>query len=84
MIYNKAGAGIVQLVPFFDCGGAWNVNGSTSPSTIYSVGSGLVVSPNKYFSAELYWGYRLQHVDIPSGSGLQGNGISFQMNFQAF
>lgn len=84
VLFNKAGAGIVRLAPFFDYGGAWNVNGSPSPTSIYSIGSGLLVSPNKHVSAELYWGYRLKHLDMPEHSGAQGLGLTFQVNVQAF
>jgi hemolysin activation/secretion protein len=84
VLFNKAGAGIVQLAPFFDYGGAWNVEGSPSPTSIYSIGSGLLVAPNKHVSFEFYWGYRLRHVDIPDNSGAQGLGISFKLNLQAF
>jgi hemolysin activation/secretion protein len=80
--YNDAGAGVVQVAPFFDYGGAWNKESSSSPSSIYSIGSGLIVSPNKHLSAELYWGYRIVHVDIPSDSGAQGSGITFKINLQ--
>ena len=41
-------------------------------------------NPNKHISAELYWGYRLQHVEVPSDSGAQGVGISFRVIIQAF
>jgi hemolysin activation/secretion protein len=84
ILFDKAGAGIVHLAPFFDFGGAWNVNGSPQPTTIYSVGSGLLASPNKYVSAQLYWGYRLKHVTVPEDSGAQGLGISFRVNVNAF
>jgi hemolysin activation/secretion protein len=84
LVFDKAGAGIVQLAPFFDYGGAWNVQGSPDPTSIYSIGSGFLVSPNKHVSAELYWGYRLNHVHIPNGSGAQGAGVTFKINIQAF
>ncbi len=84
VLFNTAGSGIVFLAPFFDYGGAWDVNGSPSPTSIYSVGSGILVSPNKHISAQLYWGYRLKHVDLPADSGAQGLGLSFQVNVQAF
>lgn len=84
VIFNKAGEGIVQLAPFFDYGGAWNVDGSPSPTSICSIGSGILISPNKYISAQLYWGYRLEHVDIPNDSGAQGDGITFKLTFQVF
>ena len=84
VLYNKAGAGIVQIAPFFDYGGAWNLQGSPEPTSIYSIGSGLLVNPSKHFSLEFYWGYRLEHVDVPDDSGAQGLGISFRINVQAF
>lgn len=82
--YNKAGAGILQFAPFFDYGSAWNVLGSSGASTIYSVGPGLVFAPNKHISAQLYWGYRLRHIDMPKDAGAQGLGLSFRINVQAF
>ena len=84
VLFNKAGAGIVQLAPFFDFGGAWNVDNSPSPETIYSVGLGLLLTPNQYFSAQIYWGHQLREVYIPDGSGLQGEGFNFRVNFMAF
>jgi hemolysin activation/secretion protein len=84
VLFNKAGAGIVHLAPFFDFGGAWNVADSSSPTTIYSTGVGLLLAPDKHISAQLYWGYRLRRVDLPDGSGAQGLGLSFKINIQAF
>ncbi len=84
VLFNKAGAGIVQLAPFFDFGGAWDVDGSSSPTKIYSAGIGLLLTPGKHFSAQLYWGYRLRDVVIPDDSGLQGHGLDFKLNVMAF
>jgi len=84
ILYNKAGAGIVEVAPFFDFGGGWNVDNSPSPSTIYSTGVGVLASPNKHFSAQIYWGYRLRHVEIPDDTGLQGYGFNFRININAF
>jgi hemolysin activation/secretion protein len=84
VLFNKAGAGIVHLAPFFDFGGAWNVADSPSPTTIYSTGLGLLLAPDKHISAQLYWGYRLRHVDVPDDAGAQGLGLSFRINIQAF
>ncbi|MDD5141074.1 MAG: ShlB/FhaC/HecB family hemolysin secretion/activation protein [Verrucomicrobiales bacterium] len=83
VLYDKSGKGIVQLAPFFDYGGAWNVGGSPSPTTIYSTGIGLLVTLNKYIDAQLYWGYRLRDVDLPDNN-LQDQGITFQVNISAF
>jgi hemolysin activation/secretion protein len=84
VLFDKAGAGIVHLAPFFDVGGGWNVRGSPSPTTIYSTGLGLLVAPNKHISAQLYWGYRLRHVDRPPDRDLQDLGLHFRVNIQAF
>ena len=84
VLFNKAGAGIVHVAPFFDFGGAWDVEGSSNPSEIYSTGVGLLLAPGKHFSAQLYWGYRLRHVEIPDDAGAQGHGIAFKINLQAF
>lgn len=84
VLFNKAGEGIVALAPFFDFGGGWNVGGSPDPTTISSVGAGLLVNPNKHISAQLYWGYRLRKVDEPENAGAQGEGISFRVNLEAF
>jgi hemolysin activation/secretion protein len=84
ILFNKAGAGIVKLAPFFDCGGAWNIDDSQPPNTLASVGMGLLVTPNDHFSAIVYWGHRLRDVDIPNDSGLQEDGIHFKLSFMAF
>jgi hemolysin activation/secretion protein len=84
VIYNGKGEGIVKIAPFFDFGGAWNVDGSPGPYTICSTGVGLLLTPEKHISAQVYWGYRFQDVDIPNDSGGQGAGIDFRVNIQAF
>jgi hemolysin activation/secretion protein len=83
VLFDKTGAGIVQLAPFFDFGGGWNNGGSPSPTTIYSTGVGLLLAPNKHFNAQLYWGYRLRHVPNPHNDP-QDLGLSFQVNIAAF
>lgn len=83
ILFNKAGAGIVHLAPFYDFGGAWNVNGSPDPKTLSSAGMGLLLAPCKNFSAQIYWGYQLHPVDNDD-KGLQENGIHFKLNVWAF
>jgi len=83
VLFDKAGNGTVQLAPFFDYGGAWNVNDSQSPSTIYSIGMGVLITPNKHINAQLYWGYRLNRITIPNDNP-QDLGLHFQVNFDAF
>ena len=69
VLFNKAGAGIVQLAPFFDFGGAWNVEGSPSPTSIYSIGVGLLVSRTNTSPPNSIGATGLNHVDIPDNSG---------------
>jgi hemolysin activation/secretion protein len=84
IFFDKTGAGIVHLAPFYDFGGAWNVKGSARPTTISSVGMGLLLTPSKHFSAQLYWGHQLRDIKNSDHSGLQENGIHFKVNVMAF
>jgi hemolysin activation/secretion protein len=84
VLFNKTGAGIVYLAPFFDFGAAENVRNSPSPTTIYSTGVGLLIAPNKHINAQLYWGYRLRHVQTPSDRNAQDLGLHFRVNFEMF
>ena len=83
VLFDKTGNGIIQLAPFFDFGGAWNVGGSQSPNTICSVGLGVLITPNKHINAQLYWGYRLNHIDVPYNNA-QDLGLEFRVNVAAF
>ncbi len=84
VFFDKSGAGIVHLAPFFDFGGGWDLRDSPSPTTIYSTGLGLLVAPNRHVSAQLYWGYRLRHVEKPPDKDPQDLGLHFKIIFQAF
>jgi hemolysin activation/secretion protein len=84
VLYNKAGGGILHLAPFFDYGGAWNIENSPATTTLASTGLGLLFAPNKHASAQVYWGYRLRHLDMPDDAGAQGLGFGFKININAF
>ena len=56
VLFDKAGAGMLHLAPFFDFGGGWNDDGSPNPTTIYSTGMGLLFTLGKHFSAETLLG----------------------------
>jgi hemolysin activation/secretion protein len=84
VLFDKSGAGMLYLAPFFDFGGAWNNNGSPSPTTISSSGLGLLFTLSRRLSAEIYWGYRFQSIDVPDKAGLQGDGIGFKLNIAVF
>ena len=87
VLFDKGGAGIVDIAPFFDFGSAGNIKSSPEPdkpSTIYSTGLGLLIAPNKHVNAQLYWGYRLRHIPMPSDRNAQDYGLHFQVNFNLF
>jgi hemolysin activation/secretion protein len=71
------------LAPIFDAGGAWNVGGSTEPTSLYSIGIGLLLTPCNNVSAQLYWGHRLREIQLPDNNP-QDYGITFQVNVSAF
>lgn len=84
VLFDKSGAGIVHLAPFFDFGGGWNKGISPKPTTIYSAGVGILISPNKHINAQLYWGYRLRHIPTPVDENAQDLGLHFRVNFEVF
>ena len=84
LLYNKAGAGILHVAPFFDVGGGWNVNDSPDPTTLASAGVGLLYAPNKYANMQFYWGYRFRDIDMPDDARAQGMGIHFRVQLNAF
>lgn len=84
VLFNRAGAGIVNVAPFFDFGGGWSYTDSPQPTTIYSAGLGLLLAPDKHIDAKLYWGYRLRHIPMPSDRNAQDYGLHFQVNFNLF
>jgi hypothetical protein len=45
---------------------------------------GLLLSPGKHFSAQIFWGQPLRKIDTSDDSGLQQNGIHFKLNVMAF
>jgi hemolysin activation/secretion protein len=84
VLLNKTGAPAVQLAPFFDFGGGWNVGGPTpNPTTISSAGIGLLLTPNKRLNAQLYWGHPFRDVHNPHDDP-QDLGLHFKMSFEAF
>ena len=84
VLFNKVGAPIVQLAPFFDFGGACNVHADTpEPTTICSAGIGILFTPNKHLRSQLYWGHAFRNLN-PSGDNLQDSGIHFQVNVEGF
>ncbi|HME70816.1 MAG TPA: ShlB/FhaC/HecB family hemolysin secretion/activation protein [Myxococcota bacterium] len=76
---------LVQIAPFFDIGQAWNISfPSPSPNLLASVGVGLRASFLPWVTAEIYYGYRIVHVPIPSDRSLQDDGITFSVTTYPF
>lgn len=80
--------GIIQLASFFDIGTVWNNQADvsreiSSPSTLASVGLGLLWQLDPYVSARLDWGIPLISISN-GGNSLQDSGISFSIQFQPF
>lgn len=75
--------GVLQVVPFFDVGTAWNnPNVDLDPSTLVGVGVGLLWQ-HRDFSARLDWGIPLVQVE---GDNLtwQENGVYFSIVYSPF
>ncbi len=84
VLFDKAGSAMVQVAPFFDFGGGWDVHGSSSPTTLYSTGLGLLITPNRHLNAQLYWGHPWRHVEISGERDAQDLGLHFRVNIDAF
>lgn len=81
---DSAGRPTLQLAPFVDGGGAWNVDRDTpDPRTISSAGVGLRWDPHRRVHAELYWAAPLREIDNP-GHDLQDEGIHFLLRVTPF
>ena len=89
VLFDKMGTPVVQLAPFFDFGGGWNVGASPvtgsnpPPTTVSSAGIGLLVSPSKHLKAQLYWGHAFKSIHVDSEDP-QDIGLHFRVNFEAF
>lgn len=84
ILFNKAGAGILELAPFTDFGGGWNTNDDQDPNTLGSSGLGLVFLPGKHVEAELFWGHAWREVDAPNDKNAQDYGLHFRLKVSAF
>ena len=81
---DESGEHRLQVAPFVDVGGAWDIDLDTpSPEVIPSAGIGLRWNPFHQVYAELYWGYAFRDVDNPDGD-LQDHGIHFQLVGELF
>ncbi|MBV6622414.1 MAG: ShlB/FhaC/HecB family hemolysin secretion/activation protein [Rivularia sp. (in: Bacteria)] len=82
---KSAPTGILQIIPFFDIGTAWNNSGieNADTSTLISLGMGLQWRNNNDFIARLDWGIPLTNVDLRDRTW-QENGLLFSLQWNAF
>ncbi len=82
---KSAPTGILQIIPFFDIGTAWNNSGieNADTSTLVSLGMGLQWRNNNDFIARLDWGIPLTNVDSRDRTW-QENGLLFSLQWNAF
>ena len=74
--------GVVELVPFFDYGNAWNTNRPTpGPNAIMSVGLGMRAAIDTLLQIRLDYGYALRPIDHPDYN-LQDSGLHFRVATQ--
>ncbi len=93
---GKAKNPLVTLAPFFDFGIGWDrveFLGAKPPKntiddrteTLASVGLGVLFTPSKYVTAQLYWGYAInQKNTFAHGENLQDYGLHFTLTVNAF
>jgi hemolysin activation/secretion protein len=73
-------SGLLQVVPFFDFGEAWNYNASTNPdpSTLASLGLGLRFQMSDRLTMRLDWGIPLSRITGDKQT-LQERGLYFSL-----
>ncbi len=96
LLRNKAKNPIITIAPFFDYGFGWNTVafvGATPADDLIadqrqnlaSAGVGLLLSPWKYFNAQIYWGYGFNRtLIVKDGQNLQDYGLHFSISAVAF
>ncbi len=83
LIRSSAARNALYFTPFIDAGGGWNRDrDNPDPDTISSVGIGLRWDSTDSINAQLYYGYALRDVDVPSDS-LQDSGVHFLVHVGA-
>ncbi len=92
---NKEKAALLTFAPFADFGVGWDrvefIGGKPKGGidnrmeTLGSLGAGLIFTPSRYVSAQLYWGYALNHKNtVRDGENLQDYGLHFAVSIAAF
>lgn len=75
--------GVLQVAPFIDVGTTWNAKTSSDPSSLASVGLGLVWQQGDRFTARLDYGIPLIPVSSTARTW-QENGLYFSLFYNPF
>lgn len=75
---------ILQIAPFMDFGAAWNKYDDPGDNILHSVGVGLLITPFKWLSAEVYWGYDIKKASLKQEHNLQDEGVYFRLRLHSF
>ncbi len=85
VFWNRAGAPILQVAPFFDYGNGWNMDAATpDPRDLPSAGVGLIFTPTEKIRMQLYWGHAFRDLTPPGGNDAQDLGLHFKAVVMAF
>jgi hemolysin activation/secretion protein len=82
---NEAGLPTLQLAPFIEGGGVWNVNGNLNPlpekTFLVTTGLGVIWGPLPGLNLRVDYGVPI--IYLPDrGTNLQDNGFNFSINYQ--
>lgn len=81
---DETGRFTLDLAPFLDVGGAWNVSADTpNPEVVSSIGLGLRAEAGSKLQGRLYWGHALDD-SHEEGEDIQDQGLHFQLSGQFF
>jgi hemolysin activation/secretion protein len=83
LISNAAGEDVLAVVPFFDVGYARDRERRDDGETLSSVGLGVVFTPERRVSLQVYYGYPMTNQG-DSHQDLQDIGLHFNFSVYAF
>ena len=83
LISNAAGEDVLAVVPFFDIGYARDRERGDEGDTLSSVGLGVVFTPERRVSLQIYYGYPMTNQG-DSHQDLQDIGLHFNFSVYAF
>jgi hemolysin activation/secretion protein len=84
LVATASGNRILDLVPFVDLGYGQNESSPKNGEFLPSVGVGLIYTPNRHVSAQVYYGYALNRDVNEETDDVQDAGIHFNLLVLAF